>query len=221
MLGKIKIQPSFAVPIIEVMNEDCSNLNSKLKEFFLEKERKGESYKNKDEYVQKNKQVYESRFDLFSWNNKHVGELRDFCWASVYNVVGKLNDYSTEELSRLHIANSSWFHITRNGGYFGVHNHANSAWSGVYCVDPGDEGEQEEETNGVLSFISPNMATTSYIDKSCSNLKSEYSRGNLQLKLKPGQLILFPSWLLHEVKPYFGNKERITVAFNCWFKYAG
>ena len=34
---------------------------------------------------------------------------------------------------------------------------------------------------------------------------------------QPGQLVLFPSWILHDVKPFEGEGERITVAFNCWF----
>ena len=31
------------------------------------------------------------------------------------------------------------------------------------------------------------------------------------------QLVMFPSWVLHDVKPFEGDGERITVAFNCWF----
>ena len=38
------------------------------------------------------------------------------------------------------------------------------------------------------------------------------------MKFEPGQLVLFPSWILHDVKPFEGEGERITVAFNCWFK---
>jgi hypothetical protein len=29
--------------------------------------------------------------------------------------------------------------------------------------------------------------------------------------------VLFPSWLQHEVMPFYGSDERITIAFNCWF----
>jgi hypothetical protein len=29
--------------------------------------------------------------------------------------------------------------------------------------------------------------------------------------------VLFPSWVMHDVKPFHGDGERITVAFNCWF----
>ena len=32
--------------------------------------------------------------------------------------------------------------------------------------------------------------------------------------LKAGRLVMFPSWLLHQVRPYRGNSERISVAFN-------
>jgi uncharacterized protein (TIGR02466 family) len=31
---------------------------------------------------------------------------------------------------------------------------------------------------------------------------------------RSGQLVLFPSWLLHAVRPYRGDRERISVAFN-------
>jgi len=31
---------------------------------------------------------------------------------------------------------------------------------------------------------------------------------------KAGRLVMFPSWLLHQVKPYRGNAERISIAFN-------
>jgi predicted 2-oxoglutarate/Fe(II)-dependent dioxygenase YbiX len=43
--------------------------------------------------------------------------------------------------------------------------------------------------------------------------------GNMlaQLSLVPGQLVMFPSWVLHDVKPFEGEGERITIAFNCWF----
>jgi Putative 2OG-Fe(II) oxygenase len=29
---------------------------------------------------------------------------------------------------------------------------------------------------------------------------------------------MFPSWVLHDVKPFEGEGERITIAFNCWFR---
>jgi uncharacterized protein (TIGR02466 family) len=31
---------------------------------------------------------------------------------------------------------------------------------------------------------------------------------------RAGQLVLFPSWLSHAVRPYHGDRERISIAFN-------
>ena len=35
----------------------------------------------------------------------------------------------------------------------------------------------------------------------------------MNFKLQAGQLVMFPSYLMHEVAPYAGHTERITVAF--------
>jgi hypothetical protein len=32
--------------------------------------------------------------------------------------------------------------------------------------------------------------------------------------------VIFPSWLLHEVLPYQGTRERVVVAFNAWLEDA-
>jgi predicted 2-oxoglutarate/Fe(II)-dependent dioxygenase YbiX len=39
----------------------------------------------------------------------------------------------------------------------------------------------------------------------------------VELKLEAGQLVIFPSYVFHEVTPFYGNDTRITVATNCWF----
>ena len=49
----------------------------------------------------------------------------------------------------------------------------------------------------------------------------EYSLTGRNLSLSGGELALFPSWLFHEAYPSTGEDERITVAFNCWFRQLG
>jgi len=34
------------------------------------------------------------------------------------------------------------------------------------------------------------------------------------IRPKPGLLFLFPSWLMHQVRPYLGTGLRISIAFN-------
>ena len=31
---------------------------------------------------------------------------------------------------------------------------------------------------------------------------------------RAGRLVMFPAWLLHQVRPYRGNAQRVSIAFN-------
>lgn len=215
---KNEIIPMFSVPLGVSYNSEHKDLNQQLVRLFREKA--ATSKIDQHGFVNKNMHVYESSFDLFDWKDESVQKLQKFCWGQLYQLIGTLNQYDVDTLKRLHIACESWYHITSKGGYFGIHNHPMASWSGVYCVSAGEKSDDQPDSGG-LNFISPHISTTSFIDKSCSNLGGQFSRGNKLVHLQDGQLVLFPSWLLHEVKPYFGDSDRITVAFNCWFKYSG
>jgi predicted 2-oxoglutarate/Fe(II)-dependent dioxygenase YbiX len=52
-------------------------------------------------------------------------------------------------------------------------------------------------------------------DMGNDSLQPPFNIQHLGYVLQPGQLVLFPSWLLHHVTPFAGEGERITVAFNC------
>ena len=56
-----------------------------------------------------------------------------------------------------------------------------------------------------------------YVDAGVLHLKPPFGMQNYGLVLEAGQLVLFPSSLLHHVLPFQGEGERITVAFNCSF----
>jgi uncharacterized protein (TIGR02466 family) len=35
-----------------------------------------------------------------------------------------------------------------------------------------------------------------------------------RIRPKAGRLVMFPSWMIHQVRPYRGTAERISIAFN-------
>jgi uncharacterized protein (TIGR02466 family) len=35
-----------------------------------------------------------------------------------------------------------------------------------------------------------------------------------KVRPKSGRMVIFPAWLLHQVRPYHGTAERISIAFN-------
>lgn len=197
---------------------DSELLNAELRELFLA--RAGDDrYRNPDPYTHRNAALFESNFRLFDWPQPCVQKIREFCYSTVYRTIRELSGYDTDMLRRLHIATEAWFHVTHRGGYFGPHNHPMHSWSGVYCVCY--SGDDPNSDSGKLTMINPHAMNTMYIDMANAKLQMPYHMGNRMLRLKAGDLVLFPSWMLHEVVPYEGDDVRITIAFNARFKLDG
>lgn len=210
---------AFAVPIGVTRLTDQATLNPQLRKLFLERETKGALYANPEPRVKRNRTLFESRFDLFDWPEPCVQQLKSFCLGQLYQMFQSLNGYDLDKMQHMHFGLESWFHITRGGGYFAAHNHPNHSWSGVYCVQ--HDSDDPDSDSGRLCFLNPNLASNMYVDAANVRLQRPFSGAPLRLRLEPGQLVLFPSWLLHEVMPYEGSSERITVAFNARFRYTG
>ena len=214
-----QITQAFAVPIVVANMENCDALNAELRELFLRCETEGDKFRNPDPLVYRNDALFESHFGLFDWPHQCVVKLRDFCYSNLYQAIGELNGYDTAMLRRLHIAHESWFHNTRKGGFFGPHNHPLHSWSGVYCVS--HSGDDPNSDSGKLTFINPFSTMNMFLDMAIAKMQPPYNQAHLMVRLQPGQLVLFPSWLLHEVAYYDGDDVRITVAFNARFRLEG
>lgn len=215
----LAVQTYFAVPFAEVMFPAAERINPVLQARLLEWERNDDKRTSVPTPVPKHA-VYESDFSLFYRDDPLIQELARFCLSATGELIMRLNHYSPEEMRNLRIYHHSWYHVTRYGGYTGTHNHPMACWSGVYCVSPGEAAADNPES-GVLRIHDGRANPSMYVDPGNAHLILPYAFGTLPLQLRAGQLVLFPSYLLHEVMPFFGRDERITVAFNCWVREAG
>jgi hypothetical protein len=204
----------FAVPFTFSRHPAYERLNVALKRYIFAQEASGAA--NPRPLTQRNAQLFESHFNLFRESDAAVQELKVFCWDQLLALIGRLNGYDLPTLHRLQIYNDSWFHVTRRGGFFGLHNHPNASWSGVYCVDPGKH-DADKKDSGRLTFVNPMIMGAMHMDAGVDSMKLPHAYQVASLSLEPGQLVMFPSWVLHDVKPFEGEGERITIAFNTWF----
>ena len=209
------IVPFFAVPFAFARLPDPEPLNSRLRELFLARAAAGDQA-NPRPITQRNATTFESRFDLFREPAPPLQTLKDFCFSEMLRVICELNGYDAATRSKLLVYNDAWFHISRRGGFFGLHNHPNASWSGVYCVDPG-RSDADRKDSGALCFVNPVLQSAMHLDAGNARFSGAFAGGIRSLRMEAGQLVLFPSWVLHDVKPFEGDGERITVAFNCWF----
>lgn len=211
-----EINPVFAVPFAQDFLPDAEHLNRELKALLLDREAEGGRYANPNPSLRQQPGVFESEFNLFSWPEACVQTLRQFAWATLGRTVQELNGYTAEEIRRMQIFSHTWYHVTRHGGFTIAHTHPMASWSGVYCVEPGETPADRPES-GVLRFHNPHFYSNVFLDAGNARLRAPFHHGTWSVRFKAGQLVLFPSWLQHEVLPFHGRDERITIAFNCWF----
>ncbi|HET6566178.1 MAG TPA: putative 2OG-Fe(II) oxygenase, partial [Xanthomonadales bacterium] len=121
------------------------------------------------------------------------------------------------DLEQIRVFTDAWYHVTRYGGFISSHNHPNASWSAVYMVNPGSLAKDNSRT-GVLSFKDPRPAANMYWDPGNDRWQRQFRISSVNHELNAGELLVFPSYLMHEVSPYFGELPRLTVAANCSFK---
>jgi hypothetical protein len=86
----------------------------------------------------------------------------------------------------------------------------------VYCVHPGERLADRPES-GVLRLLDTRPGADAYLDAANRRMRSPYALKAREIRLEEGQVIVFPSYVYHEVTPFYGHDARITVATNCWF----
>ena len=104
----------------------------------------------------------------------------------------------------------SWLNVIKPGGNVQQHSHANSIISGVFYISTG-EGDK-------ITFTDPNIKLKEMIKFK----NEEYNLWNStywSLPSKNNELMLFPSWLNHQVIPNEkATTDRISISFNTFVK---
>lgn len=101
---------------------------------------------------------------------------------------------------------SFWINILKPGGVHTGHIHPHSAISGTYYVDvpKGASALKFEDPRLVMMMAAPPKKKTA----------PRESQPFIYVAPKAGELILFESWLRHEVPPNAARKDRISISFN-------
>ena len=203
----------WSTPLLRTSTETV-DLANQLRDVILDCENEGFRKKNSPQRSHEN--VFESEFDFLSWQRQPIPQFREMMVGYLGNFLKLVNEINDEDLKSLNFDNHCWFHIYRNGGYFQTHNHPNASWSVIYCVDPGDEPPENESMAGHIMFTDPRHVNA-YLDPANNGMRRDMSFNAIRLRLKPAELLIFPSYLYHTVEPYIGRRPRITIAANFWF----
>ncbi len=198
----LKIQKGISLwwgtPIIMFIMPDHQPLNEELKRLILQRKADSSGIKKS------NLGGWHSKDDLLTWPSPAVGKLQEGILSAFKRITDRTGAGQTYE-GPLRI--TCWANVNGLGHANDIHNHPQCAWSGVYYVDVGTDID-DTQRSGFLHFMDPRGGAGMVQDPF-----HQFGRGR-ELKPKNGQLVMFPSWLMHGVHTYRGKGERISIAFN-------
>ena len=110
------------------------------------------------------------------------------------------------DLSRKPRLDSLWVNLLKGSGHHSAHIHPHSIISGTLYVEvpPGSGAIRFEDPRLPLMMAAPKRREDS----------AEDLRPFVTVEPRPGLLLLWESWLRHEVLPGSGRGERLSISFN-------
>lgn len=101
----------------------------------------------------------------------------------------------------------SWMNTTKPGQVHHNHYHPNSIVSGVMYINAIDDKDR-------IMLLDPTPVPYKFTVKEHNLFNSE----EYHLSVKTGDIVLFPSLMFHGVPPVTANHDRVSLAFNSFWK---
>jgi len=161
-------------------------------------------------FVDKNKKDFYKNDGNITSNNNYI--LNEKPFANIKKDLDlRVQDYFNKVLS---VTNSvtpfitqSWLNFTETNQYHHKHAHPNSLVSGVFYINCHEELDK-------IKFFKEEYKTIKFEIKNWNLWNSE----SWWFTVKTGDIILFPSNLVHMVENKKGSNTRISLAFNVFIK---
>ncbi|MFT5509363.1 MAG: hypothetical protein ACI89J_002445 [Hyphomicrobiaceae bacterium] len=181
---------------IQSLNDDLSRATY----VFAEDDTAGQAWSEAKNYA--GYTSYASLNDL-TWRSPEFADLKE-------HIDGHVRDFCKEldfDLGGVPLSlNSIWVNLLEPGGAHSAHIHTHSVLSGTYYVDvPAGAGaiRFEDPRHGLLMAAPPRKARA-----------KQDNRSFISIDPKPGMLLLWESWLRHEVPVNASDAPRLSVSFN-------
>lgn len=202
MLTGIETELLFATPLVRMRIAEPEALNAALLE-------EGARQREASEGVRKsNRGGWHSKGNLFSGEAECVRTLRGHVRTAIVTATRQLAPKF--KLSEHEMKLFAWMNVNPPHGFNAPHTHPGAHWSGVYYVS---QPEVEEGNSGMIEFLTPRTDLPQM-----RLLKAPAFRSKKKIRPEPGEIVIFPSYLVHWVYPNESGEERVTIAFNATFR---
>lgn len=201
-LTQTKYEKLFSTPVFRFRLNDADQLNADLLA-------EGARLRSATAGVSKsNKGGWHSVGNLFDNNAACIQRLKTDAAAAVLSATQKIG--AKAKVDTLGLKLFAWMNANPPGGFNAPHTHPGAHWSGVYYVAQPDV---ETGSSGKIEFLDPRTDLPNW-----RMLQAPAFNAKKAIRPLPGEMILFPSYLVHWVYPNETPEERVSIAFNATFK---
>lgn len=201
-MERTKYEKLFATPLIRFQVPDAEAFNAELlQEAARLRAQDGGADKS-------NRGGWHSSGNLFDQGTSVVDRLQEHIGDALVMAMTAIK--SRAPLDRLDVKLFGWMNANPKGAFNAPHSHPGAHWSGVHYVT---QPEIETGNSGMIEFLDPRSDLPNW-----RILQAQPFRMKKKIRPQPGEMILFPSYLVHWVYPNEADTERVTIAFNATFK---
>ena len=187
----------FPDPIFHCKLENYKQINKELLNYILElqkKDKKGNNRSNRGGWHSPN-------FDIVNPGPpiNFINSFKDFLKHIIEDEIG------WEYVPNKQRVVAMWAIINKKNSYNVKHNHQNCYLSSAYYI-------KKPENSGDITFYDPKESKTYRFPE--VEKHTNYSAESVTIKPEEGDLLIFPSYLYHDVGVNLSDEERIVVSFN-------
>ncbi len=202
---EIALKGLFATPVAAIQVPDAPACNARLEQAILRRRREHPSIQSS------NAGGWHSQRDLAEWGGEDAANILALAQSAATRLVTGRTGQPVRPQWRV----QAWANVNGPGDGNICHYHPGAFWSGTYYVadggcaaDPslGGEFEMLDPRGPAPSMYAPTLSFAGADGQSAGSAET--------IPPRPGLMVLFPSWLLHQVRPYRGTALRISIAFN-------
>lgn len=196
----------YETPILHAQLQNPAAIDSDLRRVILSR-----AAGNADGVNRSNIGGWHSDTDMLTWGGPAAGRLADLA----IRMARRASHFERRDAARVEWSVRMWANISPPGALNMSHAHPGVLWAAVYYFDMGTD-PADRDTGGELYFEDPRFPMTMMRLPGFRivGTDGEPQSNERRLQTRAGDLVLFPSWLRHGVRPHRGSRDRISVAMN-------
>jgi uncharacterized protein (TIGR02466 family) len=203
--GRAQVRNLFPTPVAILAVPDAARINDALEARILAREGEVASVRHS------NWGGWQSPTDFPEWCGPEGETVLGIAQSLARNLTADRQGGAPDPRWRL----NAWANVNRLGQGNEFHTHPGAYWSATYYVRDGGASENPE-LGGEFEIQDPRgVAPAMLAPMLAFRTAGGQSAGASEVIVpRAGNLVMFPSWLSHGVRPYHGDDVRISIALN-------